>query len=344
MFAHPPAATNAPESATTALYRAALGPVNVARYLDLFQRFDEAGRAGPAWNWAAGFLTLNWLAFRQVWLAALVYVACAEGLALLVLGVGRHVLHWPAAVEWGVLGALLALCIAVPGAYGNAWLHADTRRRILRAVREARTMREACAALEQQASTPRRLWGLLALNGLLLALAWGLLAGAGTPRFAADSPAPGLVTVPALEPVPVASPAPADVPEPVSPPAPAEPETPVEAAVPADEGAGAEADASEAPAASPPSPLSPPPPPILAPAPQAFAINVGLFADPDNARKAHARLDEAGLPAAAQAVETPQGSRTRVRAGPFASRAQAEAAAARIRAMGLEAMVVLPQP
>ena len=98
----------APESATTALYRAALGPVNAAHYLAVFERFDEAGRASPAWNPAAGLLTLNWMAFRQLWGAALVYLACAEGLALLVLALSRRFLHWPPSVEWGVLLALLA--------------------------------------------------------------------------------------------------------------------------------------------------------------------------------------------------------------------------------------------
>ncbi len=66
----PGAVHNASESATTALYRAALGPVNIGRYLPVFVRFDEEGRAGPSWNWAAALLTLNWLVFRQLWGAA----------------------------------------------------------------------------------------------------------------------------------------------------------------------------------------------------------------------------------------------------------------------------------
>lgn len=350
MSAPPQPAATAPESATTALYRAALGPVNTAHYLALFARFDDEGRSGPAWNWAAGLITLNWLAFRQVWLAALVYVACAEGLALLILGVGRRFLHWPPAVEWGVLGALFALCIAIPGAYGNAWLHADTRRRMTRAVREARTVREACEALEKQASTRRRLWGLVLLNVLLAgALAGGYLAWSrvqpGAPA-AVIEPAPTPVPVPAAvvevsappaaEPVaaPVAEPAPAAVSEPQPTPVEVPPVLLVE------------------PAASEP---VPPVPPILAPAPKPaaaeppatsstreFAINVGLFADPANAEKAHARLLEAGLPAYTQIVEMPKGTRTRVRVGPFSGRAQADAAAERIRALGLDAQIYQP--
>ena len=46
----PSAASN---SAMTALYSAALGPVQLPRYLALFERFDRAGRAPIGWNSAA---------------------------------------------------------------------------------------------------------------------------------------------------------------------------------------------------------------------------------------------------------------------------------------------------
>lgn len=357
MPATPPPAANAPESATTALYRAAIGPVNTAHYLALFARFNEAGRAGPAWNWAAGFLTLNWLVFRQLWIAALGYVACAEGLSLLVLGVGRRWLQWPAAVEWGVLGALLVLSIAMPGAYGSAWLHAETRRRITRAVREARTVREACAALERQASTRRRLWGLVAINGVLVValvggyVAWSVVPAVGSVNT--PSPAPPPVAPVATAAVPAAVPGPALAPAPVSTSAPKI--QPVPAAV-----AGPEMEAPlepPAPAARRVPQVAPAPPPVLAststsiaaaaaaearpaaPSSAGFAINVGLFADPANAQKAHDRLIEAGLPAFTQTVAMAKGPRVRVRAGPFTTGPQAEAAAERIRALGLEARV-----
>ena len=44
-----------------------------------------------------------------------------------------------------------------------------------------------------------------------------------------------------------------------------------------------------------------------------------------------------------QELQTANGRRTRVRAGPYQSRAQAEAAADTIRALELEAVVVLRQ-
>lgn len=68
-------------------------------------------------------------------------------------------------------------------------------------------------------------------------------------------------------------------------------------------------------------------------------INVGLFADPDNARRAHARLRQAGLPASIEPQVRADGRRLqRVRVGPFTSAAEANVAAARVRALGLDAV------
>lgn len=361
MSAHPPVAATAHESATTALYRAALGPVNTGHYLAVFERFDDAGRASPVWNPAAGLLTLNWLVFRQLWGSALVYLACAQGLALLVLVAARRFLQWPTSVEWGVLLTLLLLSIAIPGAYGNALLHAETRRRMTRAVREARTVREACAALEKRASSKRRLAALAVIN-LLLA---GALAAAWLGRVKADLPvssearvvepaAPALVPVAPAEPVvQVAAVLPPSAPEPAPEPAPVIVTPPVLPAPTVAENPPVEpavvAESAPAPTPAPvkavavsklvaPKAVVAPPPP----SPQAHGINVGLFADPANAGKAHARLVEAGFPAIQQKVESPKGELTRVRVGPFASRAQADEAAARIRALGLDAVVFAP--
>ncbi len=359
MSSNPPPTATAPESATTALYRAALGPVNTGHYLAVFERFDDAGRASPVWNPAAGLLTLNWLVFRQLWGAALVYLACAQGLALLVLVAARRFLQWPPSVEWGVLLTLLLLSIAIPGAYGNALLHADTRRRMTRAVREARTVREACAALEKRASSKRRLWALVVLNLLVagaLVAAWLGRSQAGLPAApearVIEPPVPAAV-VPAAPAEPmvqaVAEPAPEPAPVIVTPPVlpaplvadapPVEPAVVAEPTPPAPTPAPTPAPAKPvvvAKVVAPKAAVAPPPPP------QAHGINVGLFADPGNADKAHARLVEAGFPAIQQKVESPKGELTRVRVGPFASRAQADEAAARIRALGLDAMVFAP--
>lgn len=325
----------APETATTTLYRAALGPVNVERYLPVFARFDEVGRAGPGWNWAAALLTLNWLVFRQLWGVALLYVAAVEGLALLVLGLRRDWLAGPSLFEWVVLGAILVVSCLVPGVYGNTWLHADARRRMTRAVREAKTVREACETLALRASTRRRLVALVVVNVLLAAAALG--AYWGLSRWVADQPMPTAVPAPQVTtpavPVQSAAESPAaSLPTLEATPAEPLPEPPpLQSAEPAD--------GEPVSALAPPLPPSGSASPAGPTAPEAFAINVGLFADAANADRVHTRLLDAGLPVYIQVVDFPNGQRTRVRVGPFASRALADAAAVRIRALGLEAQV-----
>ena len=155
------------DNAMAAMSRLALGPVNTDYYLKVFERFDDTGRTTTTWNWAACLCTLNWMLFRQLWGAALVYVAAAEGLALIVFGVGRSFLHWPVGIELGVLGAFAVLAFAVPGLYGNAILYTETRKRIARALAASRTVPEACALLEKQASSRKRLQVLVLANVVL---------------------------------------------------------------------------------------------------------------------------------------------------------------------------------
>ena len=71
-------------------------------------------------------------------------------------------------------------------------------------------------------------------------------------------------------------------------------------------------------------------------------INAGLFANPDNARNALAKLQAAGLPASSQELETSQGTRTRIRVGPMAKPSQAEATIQQIKALNLDAALAKP--
>ena len=390
-----PAANTAPtplwaeapaDNAMTALYRVALGPINRDYYLPIFARFDTLGRATASWNWAACLCTLSWMVFRQVWGAALVYVAVAEGLALLLLALGRQFLNWPQGVEWGVMASLALLAFAVPGLYGNAILHTEMRRRITRALAASRTVPEACVLLNQKASTRLRLRVLVAANvalATLAALAYVALPGTGMQGLPESALQPAITvadaasaatmaTPPATPATEVASaaalPAP---PEPLSvapEPAPDIPPPAPQASAPA---AVAPKSASAPPPAKPvataPRPAPRPTPPATPPAkprstaehpapatpPMAsgsatsptvgsapgYYINVGLFAEEANARKAQARLLNEGLPAFRQELQGTKGRRIRVRVGPYDNRAQADAAAQAIRAMALEAVV-----
>ena len=436
----------ASDSAMDALYRAALGPVQLPRYLALFERFDRAGRAPAGWNFAAGLATLNWMLLHHLWSAALVYVALVEGLALLVFGVGRPLLHWPEQIEWGLFAAFAMFAIVLPGVFGDALLHREIRKRTAHALVAAHTMPEAHLLLARQASSWRRLGWIAAANVLLFAaigLTWALVpaGSASAPGTAAGHIATGAVqaAAPVLAPAPKASevagptvpaalpPTPsavdavvthetpgiastgkalapppppllaqhnAQVPaapprppastqaapalplkalsSPIDPtssgPAPVDPAPPGPAPVhPAPAAPHAKAaetpslhtagkrktqtsaasakpttQPAAAPAATRPSAAAPEPP-VSAASPVGSApgyyLNIGLFAEEANARRAQAKLLNANLPAFRQTFATKNGERTRVRVGPFATPAEAQKAATHIRSMQLDAVM-----
>ena len=77
-------------------------------------------------------------------------------------------------------------------------------------------------------------------------------------------------------------------------------------------------------------------------APERMVVQVGAFADPAAARGVRQRVEQIGLKTFVQEVQTDGGKRLRVRVGPFDSREDAEKAAARIKAAGLDAAVMAP--
>lgn len=163
------------EHSTTALYRAAIGEVNSAYYLPLFERFEAADRAGLSWNGPAALYTLNWLAFRQLWHAALLYAGTVVALALGIFGIGRLVFGLSETTQWALLGALVLLSLLLPGLGGNALLHRATRKRMEAALQATQTVPEACAMLSRKAPTRKGLIIQMVCNALaigLLAYGW----------------------------------------------------------------------------------------------------------------------------------------------------------------------------
>lgn len=71
-----------------------------------------------------------------------------------------------------------------------------------------------------------------------------------------------------------------------------------------------------------------------------FIVQVGAFAEADRAQQARQTLERAGLKTYTHVADTPQGKRTRVRLGPFASRAEADKAAAKVKSLGLPAAIL----
>lgn len=349
------------------LYRAALGPLNVQHYLAAFERLDAAGRVLPGWNRAAAMGTLAWMAFRGLWQALVLY---ASGLALLLLLALWALAQASGAIPAPVLGGLalagLLPACALPGLYGDALVHRHARRRIDAALASQPTIADAIARLQRQAPSRAGLAWLswlaaagLAVVAALAAAAWLRLEGAGAGEDVA------VAAVPAAAPAPVARPeqpseppasqalsalpgqAPADSSPPAEPPPPARTEptpappaaAPVAAAVSVPASASAPASAST-PAPAPAATGAAAADEARAPLEQArrLYVNVGLFAQPANAQRAYAQLLRAGLPSAVREVTAADGRRLRrVRVGPFVSAGEANAAAAQVRALGLDA-------
>lgn len=83
---------------------------------------------------------------------------------------------------------------------------------------------------------------------------------------------------------------------------------------------------------------------VAAPAPAAaegrMVVQVGAFADVAKAREARLKLEKAGLKTYTQVAETKDGKRIRVRVGPFATKADAEKAASKIKTLDLPAAIL----
>lgn len=71
-----------------------------------------------------------------------------------------------------------------------------------------------------------------------------------------------------------------------------------------------------------------------------FVVQVGAFADAGKAKETRQKLEKAGLKTYTHVAKTNDGERTRVRVGPFASRAEADRAAERIKGLALPAAVL----
>lgn len=145
-------------------------------------------------------------------------------------------------------------------------------------------------------------------------------------------PEPEPKPVPKPEPKPEPKPVPKPEPKPLPKPEPPKPPQPS----PSDEAARARA-LLEGRAPPPPAPA-----PVVASAAQEgrFIVQVGAFAEVEKAREARQKVERAGLKTYTQVVETKDGKRIRVRVGPLANRAEAEKAAARIRAIDLPASIL----
>ena len=87
-------------------------------------------------------------------------------------------------------------------------------------------------------------------------------------------------------------------------------------------------------ATTPSEPATPPPQPALSRLLSGFALQAGVFSDPRRAEELHAKLTLEGIPSSIEA---------RVEVGPFKTRAEAEAARAKMKALGIDTVLLLPK-
>ncbi|MBW4046809.1 MAG: SPOR domain-containing protein [Proteobacteria bacterium] len=79
---------------------------------------------------------------------------------------------------------------------------------------------------------------------------------------------------------------------------------------------------------------------VAAPSSARYVIQAGAYADTRVAHQVRQKIEHAGFKTYTQVVDTAGGKRIRVRVGPFASRQEADKALARIKALGLAAVVL----
>lgn len=73
---------------------------------------------------------------------------------------------------------------------------------------------------------------------------------------------------------------------------------------------------------------------------QRFIVQVGAFAELTRAQQVRSALERVGLKTYTHVTDTPEGKRIRVRLGPFATRADAEKAAAKAKTTGVPAAIL----
>ena len=71
-----------------------------------------------------------------------------------------------------------------------------------------------------------------------------------------------------------------------------------------------------------------------------FVVQVGAFLEDSKVRDARAKVEKLGMKTYTQPVDTPTGKRVRVRVGPYATKAEADKIAAKIKADGMSAVVL----
>jgi DedD protein len=76
------------------------------------------------------------------------------------------------------------------------------------------------------------------------------------------------------------------------------------------------------------------------PSAERVVIQVGAFSDAAKVREARQKLEAAGFKTYTQVIDAKDGKRTRVRVGPFETKAEADKSAQKIRKLQLDAAIL----
>lgn len=71
-----------------------------------------------------------------------------------------------------------------------------------------------------------------------------------------------------------------------------------------------------------------------------YSVQIGVFSDAANVKQLEQKLQGSGFNSSTEKIQTAQGEKIRLRAGPFANRALAEDALAKIKDAGLSGMII----
>jgi DedD protein len=71
-----------------------------------------------------------------------------------------------------------------------------------------------------------------------------------------------------------------------------------------------------------------------------YSVQIGVFSDAANVKQLEQKLQTLGFKSSTEKIQTAQGEKIRLRAGPFANRALAEGALAKIKDAGLSGMII----
>lgn len=361
-----PLPPSAPPNVSADLYKAVIGQKNQPTYLRHFAQFDAKGTTGPTWHWAAFLSALNWFIFRGMWGAALLYAAFLLAAILGLFGIGKLAYDFSDSTAQMLFAGFVLLTSVLGGLYAHAAYYRFCKKKIVETVGLSSSIQDARKRLRDQASTNRRLYGLMVLNAALIGLAaWGfsLIQQQGS----SAAPSASTSREPATLPVGDSSPAPTPpASAPTSTPAPETTATPTPVMTPA---SAASAPQEAAPLAEPPQPgetekpkVTPAAKPAAKPAsrpasspaaaPSAapssvdtrYFVQVGVFAVEDNALTLQEKLEGAGFRVHTLGMKTPKGVMIQVRVGPFDSKADADASAAQLKAMDLPTYIFKLKP